>query len=179
MISGSWEFAYLPSYFGAKAGNAAEWDWAAIPSLGRNVPTGVWDLAIGQSAGINAKSGNVDNAAAYLNFLTTSKAAILQALVDQNAAPPPIKIAPTDFGAKADPRTVRLYTTLSSAKTIGYTTWTFFPQQTETYLIDYFEKVITGKLSPADYCAGIQEKFAAELQAGKVPQAPKPGVPLT
>ncbi|WP_165552913.1 ABC transporter substrate-binding protein [Kribbella speibonae] len=179
LISGSWEFAYLPSYFGAKAGNNAKWDWTSIPSLGHNVPTNVWDLAIGQSAGINAKSGNVNNAAAYLNFLTTSKTSILQALVEKNAAPPPIKIAPADFGDNADPRTVRLYTALSTAKTIGYTTWTFFPQQTETYLIDYFEKVITGKLSPADYCAGIQEKFAGELRAGKVPPAPQPGVPLS
>lgn len=179
LISGSWEFSYLPAYFGSKAGNKADWDWAAIPSLGDGVPTGVWDLAIGQSVGVNSKAHSVKNTVNYLNFLTTDKDAILQALVDQNAAPPPIKIDQSDFPSGADERTVRLYTTLSNAKTIGYTTWTFFPQQTETYIIDYFEKVITGKMTAADYCAGIQEKFAPELQAGKVPQAPEPGVSLS
>lgn len=179
MISGSWEFSYLPAYFGAKAGNSADWDWAAVPSLSQDVPTDVWDLAIGQAAGVNAKAGSVKNTVNYLNFLTTGKEAILKALVDQNMAPPPIKIEEGDFPPEADQRTVRLYSTLSNAKTIGYTTWTFFPQQTETYIIDYFENVITGKMTAAEYCAGIQSRFAPEFAAGKVPQAPKPGVTLT
>lgn len=178
MISGTWEFPYLPAYFGEQAGNEADWDWAAIPALGDDVPNDVWDLAIGQSAGINSNAHNVDNAANFLNFLTTDKKAILQALVKMNAAPPPINIERSDFGPDADERIVRLYTTLSNAKTIGYPVWTFFPQQTETYIIDYFERVIVGDLSPADYCAGIQKRFARELAAGRVPQAPAPGVPL-
>lgn len=178
LISGSWEFAYLPEYFGDKAGNDAEWDWAAIPSLGDDVPNDVWDLAIGQSAGINSNAHNVDYAASFLNFLTTDKKTILRALVELNSAPPPITIEPTDFSPGVDRRTVRLYTTLTNATIIGYPVWTFFPQQTETYIIDYFERVITGALSPSDYCAGIQKKFARELAAGRVPQAPEPGVPL-
>jgi len=178
MISGTWEFPYLPTYFGPEAGNDDVWDWAAIPSLGAGVPNDVWDLAIGQSAGINSNAHNVDNAANFLNFLTTDKKVILQALVELNAAPPPIDVEQSDFGPGADPRVVRLYTTLSSAKTIGYPIWTFFPQQTETYIIDYFERVITGDLSPAEYCAGIQKRFTREHAAGKVPHAPEPGVAL-
>jgi raffinose/stachyose/melibiose transport system substrate-binding protein len=178
MISGTWEFPYLPAYFGSEGDNDSDWNWAPIPALGAEVPGEVWDLAIGQSAGINSNAHNVDNAANFLNFLTTDKKTILQALVELNAAPPPIKIEASDFGPDADQRIVRLYTTLTNAKTIGYPVWTFFPQQTETYIIDYFERVITGDLSPSDYCAGIQKRFARELAAGKVPHAPEPGVPL-
>lgn len=174
MISGTWEFSNLNPYFGKAAGNSATWDWTTIPSLGSGITNDIFDLAIGQSAGVNAHSKNLKDAAAFLNFLTTNKKAVVSAVVDQNFELPPIKISSSDFGSKADPRTVKLYSQLSAAKTIGYTTWTFFPQQTETYMIQYFENVITGKLSVADFCAGIQAKFAPELAAGKVPTAPRP-----
>lgn len=178
MISGTWEFANLSPYFGKAAGNSATWDWTTIPALSPKTTNQIWDLAIGASVGLNAHSKNIDDAASFLNFLTTNKKAILAAVIDQNAEPSPIKITASDFGSGADPRIVRLYSSLSSAKSIGYTTWTFFPQKTETYMIDYFENVITGKMSVRDYCAGIQEKFAPELAAGQVPTAPKPGTSL-
>lgn len=178
MISGTWEFANLGPYFGKAAGNSATWDWATIPALRAGLKNDIWDLAIGASAGLNAHSKNIKDAAGFLNFLTTNKKAVLGAVVDQNAEPSPIKVSASDFGPKADPRTVKLYTELSAAKTIGYTTWTFFPQQTETYMIDYFENVITNKLSVKDYCAGIQAKFATEFAAGGVPMAPAPGSSL-
>ena len=175
MMSGTWEFAELPPYFGKAAGNSSTWDWTTIPSLGTGVPPVVWDLAIGQSAAVNSKASNLAGSVDYLNFLTTNKAAILNAVKDQDFEPSPIHIAASDFPAGTDPRIVRLYSQLSAATSIGYTTWTFFPQKTETYLIQYWEQVLTGQLTAAQYCAGIQEAFAKELAAGAVPPAPKPG----
>lgn len=174
MISGTWEFASMKPYFGSAAKNDATWDWANLPSMRDGVPEVVWDLAIGQSTGVNAKSGNVAGAVDYLNFLTTDKKMLTGAIEAINWQPSPITLQGTDFSAKADPRTVRLYTELPKAKTIGYTTWTFFPQKTETYMINTLEKVLTAQLAPADFCAGIQKQFAAELAAGQVPAAPSP-----
>lgn len=174
MISGTWEFSSLPAYFGKAAGNRASWAWAPLPSLRHGVPTTVWDLAIGQSLGVNTNAGNVPASVDYLNFLTTDLPTIVAAVEQVAFEPPPIHIATTDFSARADPRTVRLYAELSAATTIGYTTWTFFPPQTETYMIDYFENVITGRLSAKEYCAGIDSRFAAERRQGRVPTAPKP-----
>jgi len=174
MISGSWEFANLAAYFGPAAGNHARWSWAPLPSLRDGVPETVWDLAIGQSIGVNTNAGDVAASVDYLNFLTTDVRTIVTAVEQVAFEPPPINISTDDFSARADPRVVRLYAQLSEATTIGYTTWTFFPPQTETYLIDYFENVITGRLSAREYCAGIQSRFAAERRQGRVPTAPKP-----
>ena len=179
MISGTWEFANMGPYFGKAAGNTATWDWATVPSLGKGVPEVVWDLAIGQSAGVNSHAANVAGSVDYLNFLTTDKKAIIASIEQMNFEPSPIALSTSDFSKSADPRTVRLYSQLSSAKTIGYTTWTFYPQQTETYMIKYFENVLTNKMTPKDFCAGIQAQFKTELAAGKVPTAPKPGTGLS
>jgi len=179
MISGTWEFASLPSYFGKAAGNTATWDWAPVPSLGHGVPEQVWDLAVGQSVALNAKGHQIDAAAEYLNFLATDVKTIVASVEDANFEPPPIHLDASDFSAKADKRVSRLYAELSAAKVIGYTTWTFFPAKTDTYLATDFEKVLTKELTPKEYCAGIQAQFDPEFAAGQVPTAPKPGVGLT
>ncbi|WP_438302382.1 ABC transporter substrate-binding protein [Streptomyces sp. HUAS TT11] len=175
MLSGTWDFSNFGSYFGKAAGNDATWDWTTVPSLGKGVPQVVWDLAIGQSVGINTNFADTPAAADYLDFFTTDVKTIIASVEQMNFEPPPVHISATDFSAKADPRIVRLYSQLSAAKSIGYTTWTFFPQQTETYMIDYFENVITGRLSAKAYCAGIESRFATERAEGRVPDAPKPG----
>ncbi|MCX5555226.1 ABC transporter substrate-binding protein [Streptomyces sp. NBC_00038] len=175
MLSGTWDFPNFGAYFGKAAGNDATWDWTTVPSLGNGVPPVVWDLAIGGSVGISTNFQDTAAAADYLNFLTTDLKTIIASVEDMNFAPSPIRIAAADFSAKADKRTVRLYSELSAAKSIGYTTWTFFPQQTETYMIDYFENVITGQLSAKAYCEGIQSRFSREKAEGRVPTAPKPG----
>jgi raffinose/stachyose/melibiose transport system substrate-binding protein len=88
--------------------------------------------------------------------------------------PAPIELTAADFPPGADAGQVRLYTELSTAATIGYTTWTFFPQQTDTQLYTNFDKVFTGQLSPVDYLAGLDETFRRELRLGTVPTAPAP-----
>lgn len=175
MLSGSWEFSNLAPYFGKAAGNDATWDWTTVPSLGDGVPPVVWDLAIGQSVGVNANFSDTAAATDYLNFLTTDLKTVIASVEQMNFEPPPIRIGTSDFSAHADRRTVRLYSELSAAKSIGYTTWTFFPQQTETYMIDYFENVITGQMTAKEYCAGIESRFRTERAEGRVPTAPKPG----
>jgi raffinose/stachyose/melibiose transport system substrate-binding protein len=178
MISGTWEFSGLGPYFGEAAGNTAEWDWAPIPSLGDGVPEQVWDLAIGQSLAVNAKGSNIPAAVEYLNFLATDVKTIVASVEDMSFEPPPIHLKDSDFSAKSDERTSRLYSELSAAKTIGYTTWTFFPAKTDNYIVTEFEKVLTKEITPKDYCAGIQSQFATEFAAGEVPTAPKPGAGL-
>ncbi|MGW0735527.1 ABC transporter substrate-binding protein [Streptomyces sp. NPDC002851] len=179
MLSGSWEFPNLSSYFGKDAGNDATWDWTTVPSLGDEVPSVVWDLAIGQSAGVNTNFSDTAAAADYLNFLTTDLKTIIAGVEQANFPPSPVHIDSSDFSARADQRIVRLYSELSAATSIGYTTWTFFPQQTETYMIDYFENVITGQMTAKKYCEGIESRFTAERAKGRVPTAPRPGGELS
>lgn len=170
-ISGSWEFANLPSYF---KDDPKAWDWAVIPSLGNGVPGGIFELAIGQSVAINAKARDLYDSVSFLNYISTTKSLIVDSIADVNFEPTPIQLTSADFGTKVDSRVARFYTQYSSATNVGYTTWTFWPQRTETYIIDYWEKVITGQLSVADYCKGIDDQFAQDYAAGAVPPAPKP-----
>ena len=174
MISGTWEFGGLAPYFGEAAGNSATWDWTTLPSLRDGVPEVVWDLGVGGSFGINAKSTNKDAAIDFLNFLTTDVEMNVKALEAASVAPPPLKLEKSDFSADADERVTRLYTELPQAQTIGYTTWTFYPQVTETYMIQEFERVITDQTTAKEFCAGMQERFVKELEAGKVPALPEP-----
>ncbi len=177
MISGTWEMSTLPDYFGPAAKNSANWEWTTLPPFRDGVAPVVWDLGVGQSAGVNSKSPTMDGAAEYLNFLTTDVKTLTAATEAISWQPTPLKLTEADFSAKADPRLKRLYTELPAAKSIGYTTWTFYPQTTETYMIQEFEKVITNGTSAKDFCAGMQQRFAKELAAGKVPAAPDPGIP--
>jgi raffinose/stachyose/melibiose transport system substrate-binding protein len=62
----------------------------------------------------------------------------------------------------------------SAAGDIGYTTWTFWPPKSDTYIIDSMDGVINGSTKPADYCAGLDAVFKTELSQGRVPPLFKP-----
>ncbi|MFB7496459.1 hypothetical protein ACFC09_17530 [Streptomyces sp. NPDC056161] len=89
-------------------------------------------------------------------------------------APAPVQMAEKDFPKDIDPRIKRQYLQLGTAKNIGYTTWTFWPAKSDTYIYEQMEKVLTGSLSPKDYCAGLDKLFQQELKSGKLPTAPAP-----
>ena len=55
----------------------------------------------------------------------------------------------------------------------GYTTWTFWPPASETYLIEEIERVWAGEITPEEYLAGHQERFDSERTAGAVPPIPE------
>jgi raffinose/stachyose/melibiose transport system substrate-binding protein len=60
----------------------------------------------------------------------------------------------------------------AASNNIGYTTWTFWPPKSETYIIDNIENVWAGKMTTEEYLAGLQTLFAEELAAGSVPPIP-------
>ncbi|MHA6630256.1 ABC transporter substrate-binding protein [Pseudonocardia sichuanensis] len=174
MITGSWALAEIGPYFGEEAGNDATWDWAPLFPWRDGVPAQVWDLGIGQTISINSKSARPDAAAEYLDFLVTDPARQAEGIAEVGMQPTPVRLTAADFPDSVDERQSRLYVELSNAATIGYTTWTFCPQQTDTELYTNFDKVFTGQLEPHEYCTGLDEIFRKELALGKVPAAPAP-----
>jgi raffinose/stachyose/melibiose transport system substrate-binding protein len=174
MITGSWALSEILPYFGEPAGNTATWEWAPLFPLRPGVPDLVWDLGIGRSLAINARTDRPDETAAYLNFLESDARRQADGIAEVGLQPAPIPLTAADFAPGADPRQSRLYIELSNAATIGYTTWTFFPQQTDTQLYTNFDKVFTGQLSAADYLAGLDRAFQREMRLGTVPTAPPP-----
>ena len=55
----------------------------------------------------------------------------------------------------------------------GYTTWTFLPPATDSYLINGIEQVWLKKISTQDYLAKLDQTFQEEKDQGKVPAIPK------
>ena len=58
------------------------------------------------------------------------------------------------------------------ANQYGYTTWTFLPPATVTYLVSGMEEVWLGKITTADYLAQLDATFKQEKAEGKVPAIP-------
>ena len=174
MITGSWALSEISPYFGEEAGNDATWDWAPLFPLRDEVPQEVWDLGIGQTLSINARSARPDAVAEYLDFLETDPVRQAEGIAEVGLQPAPVPLTRADFPDSVDERQSRLYVALSNATTIGYTTWTFCPQETDTDLYTNFDKVFTGQLDAHEYCAGLDKIFQKELALGKVPAAPAP-----
>ena len=73
-----------------------------------------------------------------------------------------------------DPRTSRVYQGIGSAKTIGYTTWTFWPGPIDAYMVANIDKVFAGKLTPKKFLQGLDDMYQKALKAGKTQPIPKP-----
>jgi raffinose/stachyose/melibiose transport system substrate-binding protein len=175
--SGTWEFANLPLYFGKAGHNDATWTWANVPQMRPEIPNVVNELSIGGTYSINSKTKNPDSAAKFLGWYLANKKAAVIGLKEFGNEPPPISLSSSDWVPGTNPNYSRCYDAMavnSKAGNIGYTTWTFWPPKSDTYIIDSMDGVITGSTKPEDYCAGLQNIFQAERAQHKVPPLFKP-----
>ena len=176
--SGTWEFANLPLYFGKAGNNSATWTWANLPQLRAEIPAVVNELSIGGAYSINATAKDPDAVARYLGWYLANKQAAVIGLKEFGNEPPPIPLTSSDWVAGTNPNFSRAYDQMavnSAAGNVGYTTWTFWPPKSDTYIIDSMDGVITGSTKPQDYCTGLDSIFKAELAQHQVPPLFKPG----
>jgi len=173
-MNGTWAFQWMPAFFGQ---TGQEWDWVSIPALSDLAAYPMFDLGIGATLSINARSSNPDGAAAAIDMLTGDK----QIIVDLNRQWPgewnmPVSIVTAeDLAGHVDPRYARHVEEVAqavAAGNYGYTVWTFWPPQTESYLIEGIELVWMGSITPQQYMDRINELFQEELAAGAVPPVP-------
>lgn len=161
-MTGTWSFNSMSQVFE----DPAQWDWAPLPSLSGAVEPGVYPLAIGTALSVNADAEDPDTAAAFINYLVGDADRSLAYTARTGENPPPIAVTADQFPADVDERTVRLYSDIPETNNVGYATWTFFPPQTDSFLITEFDKVVVGNMSATEYLAGMQETFDKELAAG-------------
>ncbi len=167
-IEGSWFINDANTFFGE---SGQEWDWVPMPSA---TGEAIFDLGIGSTYSINANSASPEAAAEFLSYLFSPETQA-KAVTGIGLAAAPVDI-PADLLGDLDERQARMIGELndaSSAGNYGYTTWTFWPPKTETYLIEEIEKVWAGDITVEDYLQGLQDSFAAELEAGDVPPVPE------
>lgn len=179
-VEGSWFMASAADFFGENAGNENDWDWAPLPPLRDGVPQELYELGIGSTISVNQRAGNADGAAAFVDYLVASdKERIAQWMADvPSAFNAPLPFEESDFPRSMDDRVSRQLASLSQATeqgNFGYTAWTFWPSKSNVYIQEEMQKVLTGKISAAEYCKGLDEVFTQDRKDGAVPKIIKPG----
>lgn len=176
---GEWIMPTLGQFFGKAANNDNDWDWAPLPALNTGVPYPLFEVGVGGTYGVNGASKHKDKAAKFLQWYYGNKQ---EALARMAAVPStyniPIKFTSSELPSTMDPRSARLLTSVQNALTtgnFGYVTWTWWSPKADTFVYQGVDKVLTGKLSPNDYCSQLNTIFQQELKAGTVPPTLAPG----
>ena len=90
----------------------------------------------------------------------------------------PLPFEQGDFPSSMDDRVERQLVRLSQATgegNFGYTAWTFWPAKSSVYIQEDSQKVLTGDITAAEFCKGLDEVFNEERKEGAVPKIIKPG----
>lgn len=180
-LTGSWGVSEMGAYFGK---SKQEWDWVPIPALSSHASYPLYELGIGGTNSISKFSKDPDGAAAYLNYIYQPSNFLRWTAAEPGTGFlfPPEKITTSDLqsvASKLDPRFIRQTKEVGDAiaqGAFGYTTWTFWPDRTEQYIINEVEKVWANELSPQQFMDGVEKQFKADMRDGRVPPITAPGV---
>jgi raffinose/stachyose/melibiose transport system substrate-binding protein len=150
---------------------------APFPSLRDGVPYPLYAVGTGSTMSINKNSANPEGAGEFLDALYSD------AFYDRISKDwpgdwnlPLTSISEEKLAKNVSPLFATTFANFAKAVgagNYGYTTWTFWPPASETYLIEEVERVWSGEITAEEYLAGHQEKFDAERTAGAVPPIPE------
>ena len=172
-LSGTWSFG-TKSYGMSKPDTVM--DVAAVPPLSAAVTAPLIHLACGATLSIAKNSQNPEGAAAVFDFMLSRK--FYEAM---NRDWPgkwalPVKDLPPDMlkgiGYPLFEKTIAGLHEGFSKGQYGFTTWTFWPGATNSYLIEGIEQVWLNKITTDAYLGRIQTLFSQESKEGKVPPLP-------
>jgi raffinose/stachyose/melibiose transport system substrate-binding protein len=168
--NGTWAFTNIPSYFPQ---NNVEPGFVGFPSA-KGDP--VFPLGVGSTLSISAKSENPDGAAAVLDFMYRPDFYSKMNSIWQGEWNMPLKdlssVKLSDAVTPLYTETMKNLATAVGAGKYGYTSWTFLPPATDTYMISGIEEVWLKKIKTADYLKKLDDTFKQEKEAGKVPAIP-------
>ena len=86
----------------------------------------------------------------------------------------------SDFPSSMDPRVARQLAALSEATAkgnFGYTAWTFWPSKSDVYIQEESQKVLTGDITAAEFCEGLDEQFTQDARKAPYPRSSSRGAP--
>ena len=171
---GEWFMSQVGQYFGAKAKNDNDWDWMPVPALRPEVAFPLYEVGVGGALALNAASKNLDAAAQFLNWYYGDRDAALKRMADVPATYNiPIDYTDEQIPGSIDPRSRRVLTSVNQAiasGNYGYVTWTWWPPKSDVFVYEGLEQVLTGKLTPAQYCKQLADQFTTERKQGTIPQ---------
>jgi raffinose/stachyose/melibiose transport system substrate-binding protein len=170
--TGTWNFANVATYFPA---NNAEPGFVGFPSAD-GVPYPIYALGIGSTFSIAASSKNPDGAAKVIDYVFSDTFYGAMNSVWQGDWNMPLRdLSKVKLDASVTPLYGEVMANLATsvnADQYGYTTWTFLPPATDTYLVSGLEEVWSGSITTQDYLAKIDATFQQEKADGKVPTIP-------
>jgi len=170
MPTGTWQFQNVATY-GKKAGSDA--GFVGFPSASGDP---VFPLGIGSTFSIGTKAKNPDGAAAAIDFVFSPEVYGTMNSAWQGEWNIPLKdISNVKMASEVTPLFTETMKSLSAAVNdgkYGYSTWTFLPPATDSYLINGIEEVWLEKITTADFLAKLDESFQKEMKAGKAPAVP-------
>ncbi|CAN7168136.1 ABC transporter substrate-binding protein [Rhizobium sp. LjRoot254] len=168
--TGTWSFTNIPAYFPP---NNVEPGFVGFPSM-KGDP--VFALGVGSTLSVNAKSENPDGAAAVLDYMFSDEFySAMNSVWQGEWNLPLVDLSKVKLSDKVLPLYAEVMKELSSAVgagNYGYTSWTFLPPATDTYLVSGMEEVWLKKTSTADFLKKLDETFKGEKEAGKAPAIP-------
>lgn len=150
--------------------------FVGFPSAeGVTYPT--YPLGVGSTFSIAATSKNPDGAAEVINYIFTDKFYSEMNTVWQGEWNLPLRdLSKVKIGDTVLPlytETMKVLAEAVNAGQYGYTTWTFLPPATNTYLISGIEEVWLGKITTAQFLEKLDATFKQEQSAGKLPAIPE------
>ena len=133
-------------------------------------------MGIGSTFSIAATSTNPDGAAAAIDYIFTDKFYSDINSVWQGEWNMPLrdlsKVKLADTVLPLYSEAMKNLASAVAANQYGYTTWTFLPPATDTYLVSGMEEVWLGKSTTKDFLAKLDATFKQEMSEGKVPAIP-------
>jgi raffinose/stachyose/melibiose transport system substrate-binding protein len=172
-FGGTWTFG-TKSYGMSKPDTVM--DVVPVPGLSAAVTSPLVHLACGATLSIAKNSQNAEGAAAVFEFMLSQSF-----YQNMNRDWPgkwalPIKDLPPELlrgiGYPLFEKTIAGLHEAFSKGQYGFTTWTFWPNATNSYVMEGIEQVWLNRISTDDYLNRIQTVFSQEFKEGKVPPLP-------
>lgn len=172
MPSGTWQFQHINTYFppaNAKAG------FIGFPSA-NDVGDPVFPLGVGSTFSVAASSQNPDGAAAAIDFIFSDETYTKMNTDWQGEWNTPLSdLSGITLGEGVLPLYTEAMQTLAQSVAkdeYGYTTWTFLPPATNSFMVSGIEEVWLGRSTTQQYLEQWDATFQQELAEGKVPAIP-------
>lgn len=170
MPTGTWQFQNVATY-GKKAGSEA--GFVGFPSASGDP---VFPLGVGSTFSIATRAKNPDGAASVINYVFSPEIYGSMNSAWQGEWNVPLKdISSVKMTSEVAPLFTETMQTLSAAVNegdYGYTTWTFLPPATDSYVINGIEEVWLKKATTQDFLTKLDASFQKEMKAGKAPAVP-------
>lgn len=145
-----------------------KWGATSWPSMKDGVPSAA-GIGVGAVLAVAKTTKVPDQVAKLINFMYTNPDLMAKGVAEglqPRSTEFDMSLLSADVNANAKIMMDALQKVTSDPNNVGYVPWTFYPNETNTFLMDNLDAIFYGDMSVDDYLATAQSKLDAELAAG-------------